>query len=238
MTIFDIPPPQVISFDCAGTLIDVRWDPAKLACDCLIELGVDFSYEYVESQYRSILQRRWPEFQKLNLTRSLELCDKFWEDVAREWLRSIQQPEELQPELSRRAWNEIYGSRSPLFRLYDDVTPCFQALKNHGYRLIVLSNWDVSLHRFVQIFGMTPYLELVIASLEEGVEKPDSKLFKIAESRLGIDCGQILHIGDDPLDDLKGARNAGWGALLLDRSVSEPSTGILSSLHQLVEALC
>ena len=88
------------------------------------------------------------------------------------------------------------------------------------------------------VAGIDSMLDVVVASLEEGVEKPEPMIFKIALDRLGADPAETLHVGDSPLDDVQGARNAGLKAILLDRrKKGPPSKTVISDLMQLTEVL-
>jgi putative hydrolase of the HAD superfamily len=100
-----------------------------------------------------------------------------------------------------------------------------------GYRLIVISNWDITLRRVLRAVGIEDYFEFVFASLEEGVEKPEPGLFEIARAALGVSPAEVLHVGDDPVDDLGGAEAFGMRALLLDRTGRVP--GSITSLLEL-----
>ena len=67
-----------------------------------------------------------------------------------------------------------------------------------------------------------PDIDFVAFSYDIGFEKPSREIFDAAKELAGPDTvqgarGQYLHIGDDFDKDFKGAQQAGWGALLLDR---------------------
>ncbi|HXH61298.1 MAG TPA: HAD-IA family hydrolase, partial [Fimbriimonadaceae bacterium] len=99
------------------------------------------------------------------------------------------------------------------------------------------SNWDNSLHRTLEMHDLTRYFDAVVASLEEGVEKPDPRIFQIALERLGVPPESALHVGDNPVDDWQGAKSAGIKALVIDRDNETQSDILINSLHQLAEML-
>ena len=49
------------------------------------------------------------------------------------------------------------------------------------------------------------------------VQKPHPKIFKTALNKLKIPANKTLHIGDQPLSDLQGAKQVGITPILLDR---------------------
>ncbi len=226
-----------ITFDCAQTLIEVNWNPASLTCDVARACGADLDEQVGAETYQRMLAGRWAHFQHLNRHRSIEVCDAFWAELARDWLNAMNLSNDLLEPMMLGAEEKIYGRGSEVFRVFDDVVPTLESLKAKGIRMAVLSNWDVSLHKVLRRFELTDYFDVVIASLEEGIEKPDPALFQIALDRLGVEAEGCVHVGDSPLDDLTGARNAGMKGILLDRSLSHTEHYRIATLADLEEAL-
>ena len=97
-----------------------------------------------------------------------------------------------------------------------DVIPSLRRLKGAGLRVVVVSNTSSTLRRAFSRLGIEPLVDLVIASEEERVEKPDPRLFHIALERAGADPEATIHCGDLYEIDIVGARAAGLPAVLLD----------------------
>ena len=79
-------------------------------------------------------------------------------------------------------------------------------------------------------------LDIVIDSADEGVEKPDPRLFEIALSRAGAHADSTIHVGDIYQVDVVGARAAGIRPVLLDESDLHPGVDCdrVASLDELV----
>jgi len=221
---------QAVTFDCAQTLVDVDWRPAVLAVECASELGFDVDEAEHAACYDRLLRSRWSEFRDLNLTRDATLTDAFWERLTTDWCEACAFPEGSTEQVLSVAREKLFGPDSTVFRLYEDTVPCLEALRAAGVVLAVVSNWDISLHRVLQSFGLTGYFRTVVASMEEGVEKPDARLFELALSRIGVSPGDALHVGDNPVDDFQGARGAGMRALIVDRSSQDSSGAYVRTL--------
>jgi HAD superfamily hydrolase (TIGR01549 family) len=97
-----------------------------------------------------------------------------------------------------------------------DVISSLRRLKGAGLRVVVVSNTSPTLRRAFARLGIEPFVDLVIASDEERVEKPDPRLFDIALERSGADAVTTIHCGDLYEIDIVGARAAGLPAVLLD----------------------
>ena len=107
------------------------------------------------------------------------------------------------------------------FRAFDDAAPALAALRAGGVRLVVVSNWDVSLHAVLRDTGLAPYLDGVLTSAQEGLAKPAPELFARALARAGdVAPHAALHVGDSVETDVAGARAAGIAAVLIDRDGS------------------
>lgn len=101
-------------------------------------------------------------------------------------------------------------------RVPPDVIPALQRLKASGRTLVVVSNANGRMRDALDRVGIGPYVDLVIDSTEEGVEKPDPQIFLNALARSGARAETTLHVGDLFYTDVVGARAAGLRAVLLD----------------------
>lgn len=229
--------PKVVTFDCAQTLVHVDWKMGQFARDCALHAGLQVS-EDASILYADLYRERHDKYLAVNLTKDHGACKGFWDDLGVDWLRALGYEESWLSRINSAADELGFGPRSKIFKIYPDVIPALERLKANGVRLAVISNWDYSLHRVLRGAGIYDEFEVVIASLEEGMEKPDTRLFHMTLEKLGVDPDEAAHVGDDPIDDLKGARDAGMRAVLIDRSrKAPPSPPYISSLSQLPEAL-
>lgn len=57
--------------------------------------------------------------------------------------------------------------------------------------------------------GMDEYFDYVVTSEEAGKDKPDQAAFGIILSKIGVNPSEIWMIGDNPINDIKGAILAG-----------------------------
>jgi putative hydrolase of the HAD superfamily len=168
--------------------------------------------------FGALYQARLNEFHELNRLRDPRKGIDFWERLCSVWLTRIGHDPALAEPLRKRVDELAWDSPSRMFALYDDVVPCLDRLREQGLEMAVISNWDYSLHRCLRTFDLERFFKVRLASLEEGVEKPDPRLFDIALQQMGASAPETLHVGDDPLDDVEGARRAGLTPVLLDRT--------------------
>jgi putative hydrolase of the HAD superfamily len=99
-----------------------------------------------------------------------------------------------------------------------EVPPALRRLREMGLRLALVSNANGTLKRKLATTGLDGHFEVVLDSHEEGFEKPDPRLFRLALDRLGVAPAAAFHVGDLYEVDVVGARAAGLRAVLLDEA--------------------
>lgn len=107
-----------------------------------------------------------------------------------------------------------YFARADAWRVAEGAERCARAVAVHGMKVAVVSNWDLRLRPTLDALGVLDWVDAAIISAEVGVEKPHPGIFHRACERLGVRPDRALHVGNDPHDDVRGAREAGCHALL------------------------
>jgi putative hydrolase of the HAD superfamily len=123
------------------------------------------------------------------------------------------------------------------FRPYSEVPAVLRALRVAGARLVVVSNWDVSLHDVLASTGLRPLVDAVVTSAELGAAKPQAAIFAAALQAAGhVPAAAALHVGDDEEADVAGARAAGIAAVLVCRDGGPAPAGV-RTIRSLAELL-
>ncbi|MFL5859332.1 MAG: HAD family hydrolase [Solirubrobacteraceae bacterium] len=123
------------------------------------------------------------------------------------------------------------------FEAYPDARPALIRARRAGLRVVVVSNWDVSLHGVVERVGLAPLLDGVVTSAAVGAAKPAPAIFQHALAMAGVAPEQAVHVGDSLNDDVRGAAACGISPLLLCRSgpVARPGSGAVPTIAGLAE---
>jgi len=126
------------------------------------------------------------------------------------------------------------------FSAYPDSAPALRALRAGGWALVVVSNWDASLHERLAETGLADLVDGAVASAVLGAAKPDGAIFARALALAGAAAADAWHVGDDVEADVAGALAAGIRPVLIARAGEPPPLdGVpvirsLSALPQLV----
>jgi putative hydrolase of the HAD superfamily len=112
------------------------------------------------------------------------------------------------------------------FSAFADARPALVKARSRGCRLVVVSNWDVSLHEVLERLELAPLLDGIVTSAAVGARKPSAVIFKRALALARVQPRDALHVGDSVEDDVAGARAAGIEAILLRRDGSAGPAGV------------
>lgn len=113
-------------------------------------------------------------------------------------------------------------ARPEHWRLVDEMAQAWRSLTDRRLTLGIASNFDARLEPICRT--LLPNLDprhLFISS-RIGWRKPEPAFFASIEAELQLNPEQILLIGDDPENDLRGAQSAGWHAVLVSRADVKP----------------
>jgi putative hydrolase of the HAD superfamily len=108
------------------------------------------------------------------------------------------------------------------FRPYPEVRAALEDLRRRGLRLVVVSNWDVSLHDQLAQDGLGRLVHGVVSSAELGAAKPAPAAFTHALTLAGVRAEEAVHVGDRVEEDVEGARAAGIEPVLVVRDGEPP----------------
>ena len=101
--------------------------------------------------------------------------------------------------------------------LYPDTIPALQQLKDQGYELGIISNFDTRLFNVLRGLGLTEFFDTVtVSSLSRSV-KPAPKIFAQALEKHAIDPEEAVHVGDSLKEDVEGATRSCLAAVWVNR---------------------
>lgn len=138
----------------------------------------------------------------------------------------------------RACFDELFShfARPASWHCFDDVAPTLAELEAAGCRVAIASNFDSRLHAVCDGFAPLRKIDLRIISSEIGWKKPSRGFFEALATRARCGPAEILMVGDDRDNDFEGARQAGLGAVLINRRPDRAADEI-GSLADLIALL-
>ena len=80
--------------------------------------------------------------------------------------------------------------------------------------------------------------DVITLSYEHGYAKPHPSIFLETLNRLGVNSKDSLHIGDDPISDIRGAKEVGMKTAFIGRKKVRTDADIeIKRLHELTKLL-
>lgn len=116
---------------------------------------------------------------------------------------------------------EVFIEARHQVELYPGVADALRRLSAR-FPLFALSNGNADLRRI----GLADGFHGMLSAREFGAGKPDPRIFAEACRRLGHGAERVLHVGDDWLTDVRGARDAGLQAAWVLRSPKEDQVAV------------
>ena len=127
--------------------------------------------------------------------------------------------------------------------LYEDAIPCLEQLSKR-YKIGVIANQALGTVERLQQHGILQFIDLVIASAEEGVAKPDPRIYQIALERSGCKPENAVMIGDRIDNDIEPAKRMGMKTIWIKQGFGglwnickedEAPDNIVNDLAELLE---
>ena len=122
------------------------------------------------------------------------------------------------------------------------ATALLDRLAAAGVPVGIVSNGKESSRRgLVQHLGFDRRIRMLVSSERAGARKPDVRIFELAARELGVPADRCWFIGDHPVNDIAGARDAGMRAVWLEGFHAWPANAqrapTIRALHELESLL-
>jgi putative hydrolase of the HAD superfamily len=121
-----------------------------------------------------------------------------------------------------------------------------EALAGRGYTIVLVSNTmrtpGATLRKLLDRFGLLGFFKHTTFSDEVGVRKPAPAIFALSLHAVGADAATAVHVGDDLVLDVDGARGAGMRVIQVRTASGQPAVeqmadAVITSLTELPAAV-
>jgi putative hydrolase of the HAD superfamily len=170
----------------------------------------DDFFELLEGRYK-VLRKRAKE----------QLIEASEKEMWTQWMLPDFPAEKIAPLSGKltRLWRDSDGRRVAR----PDVRDTVIELHRRGYLLGIIANTitETEIPDWLAEDGLTEYFKEVVLSSKVGVRKPGPEIYWEAAKRIGVEPERCVYVGDNPVRDVEGARNAGYGMMIV---LYEPAT--------------
>ena len=229
---------KAVFFDLYGTLAGFSPSRFEIQSKAVAEFGLTVTEEGVLLGYSAADAF----LAEQNVQEPLRLLDEAGKErVFAEYERRVLRGSgiEVDSDVALAIWRRVRTVPYEM-TLYADVRPALAAIRRRGLVLGVISNMNRTGDALAAEVGLTGLVDFVVTSLEVGSEKPYRPIFDAALARAGVSADEAVHVGDQVMSDVEGARMAGVLPVLIDRDGNHPDfvdTIRIQKLGQLVRVL-
>jgi putative hydrolase of the HAD superfamily len=230
---------DIVFLDAGETILHPHPSFPELFSMTLREHDIEVAPELVAPILFGML-RNWSETASEadveNASLTPEGSRKFWTYVYRKCLTTLGVSQDLSDELYA-----VFSSSST-YRLFDDALPAIRELKDAGYRVGLISNFEEWLEEMLVELEVGDMFDVRVISGLVGVEKPDPRIYELGLEEARVPAHAAVHVGDSIMLDVEPAAATGMQAILLDRAGRHADfeghvIGSLGELHGIIRTL-
>lgn len=202
---------DTIFFDVGATLRYVVEDP-EFAAAAERELMELVGAEEPHDVFFEKLEKNWKAYRKKAKSVLLDVSEM---ELWLQYLLPDYPAERIAPNAARltRLWRDHDGRRLA----HDDVIPTLRELVRRGYKLGIIANTitETEIPDWMCQANVADCFKTVILSSKVRLRKPDPAIYLLASRCIGSVPERCAYVGDNPVRDVEGAVNAGYGSMIL-----------------------
>ena len=202
---------DTIFFDVGATLRYVVEDP-EFAAAAERELMELVGAEEPHDVFFEKLEKNWKAYRKQAKSVLLDVSEM---ELWLQYLLPDYPAERVAPNAARltRLWRDHDGRRLA----HDDVIPTLKELVRRGYKLGIIANTitETEIPDWMCQAKVADCFKTVILSSKVRLRKPYPAIYLLASRCIGSVPERCAYVGDNPVRDVEGAVNAGYGSMIL-----------------------
>ena len=202
---------DTVFFDVGATLRYVVEDPefaAAAEAELMRLVGATESHDVFFAK----LEKNWKAYRKLAKTELLDVSEM---ELWLYYLLPDYPADVVGPNAARltRLWRDHDGRRV----VHEGTLETLKELKRRGYKLGIIANTvtETEIPDWMCRDGVADCFKTVILSSKVRLRKPDPTIYLLAARCIGSAPENCAYVGDNPVRDVEGAVNAGFGAMIL-----------------------
>ncbi|MGE3537516.1 MAG: HAD-IA family hydrolase [Candidatus Tectimicrobiota bacterium] len=207
---------DAVFFDAANTLLYPYPSVGEVYAQVARRYGVETTGERVQRAFRQVWGPVEAQAEQDPVRYGIGEPDgrRFWHAMVHATFAEIGLPEDFETFFDELYW---LFAQPAVWRLFPECLDVLQTLRQQGYIVGIISNWDNRLLRLLEEMGLMTYVQHVSISALVGWEKPHGAIFQHATTAVSVAPARALHIGDNVKADAQGAQQAGLQPLWLQR---------------------
>jgi len=209
---------KVVFFDAAGTLFHVKGSVGEIYLSHAEKYGFKRTSESlaaVKEAFKRAFREAPPPVFAVSDPAEIKRCERlWWFDIVHNVFYRVGMIERFD-DYFEEVFHAFDGPER--WKLYPETLGVLKELKEHGFELGIISNFDTRLFNVLRGLGLADMFETVTISSLAHAAKPAPRMFRLALEKHAVDPEEAAHVGDSIRDDVEGARAAGLCGILIAR---------------------
>jgi len=198
---------KAVIFDYIGTLVNCRGYTMEASKENLYMALAAEGFNVSKSNFLQAYDLAHEKYRIIRFEQLREITNAVW--VA-EALNNLGYEVGADDYRIKCALNVFFKAYVETFELRDGAIKLLKRAREHS-KVGLISNFTHApvIHKSLRLLGINTFFSVVAVSNEVGWRKPSPKIFEDALNRLGIKANEAVYIGDSPIEDIKGGKEAG-----------------------------
>ena len=198
---------KAVIFDYIGTLVNCRGYTMEASKENLYLALAAEGFDVSKSNFLQAYDLAHEKYRVIRFEQLREVTNAVW--VA-EALSNLGFKVTADDYRIKCALNVFFKAYVDTFELRDGAKKLLKQARQQC-KVGLISNFTHApvIHKSLRLLGINTFFNVVAVSQEVGWRKPSPKIFEDALNRLGIEAKEAVYIGDSPIEDIKGAKEAG-----------------------------
>lgn len=199
---------KAVIFDFIGTIVNCVGYSMDVSKMKLYTSLVNEGFKVTDKEFFEAYDRTHIKYRAIRYGEMREVTNAIW--VA-EALNDVGYREVNSDDVRvKAALNVFFKDFIESLKLRTGATKLFEHATAHG-KVGLLSNFTYApvVYFSLNALGISRYFNAIVVSEEQGWRKPSQHIFRDVLERLHMKADEALFIGDNPFEDIKGAKDAG-----------------------------
>ena len=231
-------------FDFIGTLTQLIEYSYRNAENKLFRSLVANGYSTTSESFSKAYDRAHKKYREIRYGQLVEVTNAVWVSAALNHLGYTTTP---QDKTIKTAVNIFFEDYLNALKLRPYAKSTLQKL-SQNYKLGLVSNFTYSpvIYAALRRLRINGFFNAVIVSEAVGWRKPNPKIIQEALKRLHVKADEVIYVGDTPMEDIQGAKNAGMKTVFIPsqfnslsdmQKASQQPNHVIRNLHEVFRVI-
>ncbi len=198
---------KAVIFDYVGTLVNCKGYTLEVSRENLYNALVNEGFDVAKDKFLEAYIVAHEKYRIIRFEQLREVTNAVWVAEALSNLGFDVTADDYRIKCALSVFFKTYVDS---FELRDGAKKLLKQVRQQ-YKVGLISNFTHApvIYRSLKHLGINEFFNVVVVSEEDGWRKPSAKIFQDALNRLGVEAKAAVYIGDSPIEDIKGAKQAG-----------------------------